>query len=141
MYRHAGTVTLALMLSACASQQQPPAPPPLKLVTETPHRPERDAATTDRAQLLAQQPAEVQAAIKEHRARRQVAGLPNRRVHALSLQPRTRAGRRLRAAAHHRHSAAAGRDDHRRCDGRYGALDGDAGRLWRSRAMPSRISR
>jgi P-type conjugative transfer protein TrbG len=62
----AGSVTLALLLSACASQQQPPAPPPLKLVAEAPTNSSATPPPPTGAQLLAQQPAEVQAAIKEH---------------------------------------------------------------------------
>ena len=62
----AGSVTLALLLSACASQQQPPAPPPLKLVAEAPTYSSATPSPPTGAQLLAQQPAEVQAAIKEH---------------------------------------------------------------------------
>ena len=62
----AGSVTLALLLSACASQQQPPAPPPLKLVTEAPTDSSATPPPQTGAQLLAQQPAEVQAAMKEH---------------------------------------------------------------------------
>jgi type IV secretion system protein VirB9 len=59
-------VTLALLLSACAGQQQSLAPPPLKIVTEAPAEPTVTPAPATGAQLLAQQPAEVQAAIKEH---------------------------------------------------------------------------
>jgi len=61
----AGALTLALTLGACAGQQ-PPAPPPLNLVTEAPSQPEAAPAPPTAAQLLAQQPCEVQAAIKEH---------------------------------------------------------------------------
>ena len=61
----AGTLTLALTLGACAAQQ-PPAPPPLNLVTQAPPQPEAAPAPPTGAQLLAQQPSEVQAAIKEH---------------------------------------------------------------------------
>ena len=60
------SLTLALLLSACASQQQPPTPPPLKLVTESPSQPSAAPPPLTGAQLLAQQPSEVQAAIKEH---------------------------------------------------------------------------
>jgi type IV secretion system protein TrbG len=60
------SVSLALLLSACASQQQPPAPPPLKLVTESPSEPSPAPPPLTGPQLLAQQPSEVQAAIKEH---------------------------------------------------------------------------
>ena len=63
----AGSVTLALLLSACASQQQPPRPPPLKLVTESPVEPSAPPPPPTGAQILAQQPSEVQSAIKEHR--------------------------------------------------------------------------
>ena len=62
----AGSVTLALLLSACASQQQPPAPPPLKLVAEAPTDSSAMPPPPTGAQLLAQQPAEVQAAMKKH---------------------------------------------------------------------------
>ncbi len=65
-YIGTGTMTLALVLSACASQQQTPAPPPLKLVTEAPTDSSATPPPPTGAQLLAQQPAEVQAAIKEH---------------------------------------------------------------------------
>jgi P-type conjugative transfer protein TrbG len=61
-----GSVTLALLLSACAGQQQSPAPPPLKIVTEAPAEPTVTPAPATGAKLLAQQPAEVQAAIKQH---------------------------------------------------------------------------
>src|SRR5260370_42270513 len=62
----AASVTLALLLSACASHQQPPTPPPLKLVTESPSEPSATRPPLTGAQLLAQQPSEVQAAIKEN---------------------------------------------------------------------------
>jgi len=61
----AGTLTLALTLGACAAHQ-PPAPPPLNLVTEAPPQAEATPAPPTGAELLAQQPSEVQAAIKEH---------------------------------------------------------------------------
>ena len=127
----AGSVTLALLLSACAGQQQPPAPPPLKIVTEAPTELQRDATTADRSAVT--RPAASQGAGRNQRAsaRRQMARLPNGRIHDLSVQPETGASGRLRASAHHGHSASAGRDDHRRCAGRYRALDGDAGRLRR----------
>ncbi|HEY6418777.1 MAG TPA: P-type conjugative transfer protein TrbG [Candidatus Binataceae bacterium] len=57
----AGAFTLALTLAACATQQ--PASPPLKLVTET----ESTApASPTPKQILAEQPPEVQAAVKKH---------------------------------------------------------------------------
>lgn len=59
------TLALALTLGACAAQQ-PPAPPTLNLVTEAPPQPESTPARPTRAKLLAQQPAEVQTAIKQH---------------------------------------------------------------------------
>ncbi len=61
------SVTLALLSSACASQQQQPSPPPLKIVTEAPAESAATPPPPTGAQLLAQQPSEVQAAIKEHR--------------------------------------------------------------------------
>src|SRR6266478_9436497 len=65
-YLAAATLTLALVLSACASQNQIPSPPPLKLVTESPAEPSTTPPPPTREQLLAQQPSDVQAAIKEH---------------------------------------------------------------------------
>src|ERR1700675_1333224 len=62
----ATSVTLALWFSASGSQQQTPAAPPLKLVTECPSEPSASPPPPTGAQLLAQQPSEVQAAIKEH---------------------------------------------------------------------------
>jgi type IV secretory pathway VirB9-like protein len=61
----AGTLTLALALGGCAAKQ-PPAPPPLKIVTEA--APKQDAAPPPPtgAELLAQQPREVQEAVKDH---------------------------------------------------------------------------
>ena len=61
----AGTLAFALTLGACTAQQ-PPAPPPLNLVTEAAPQPEATPAPPTGAQLLAQQPAEIQTAIKEH---------------------------------------------------------------------------
>jgi len=57
---------LLLTLGACASQQ-PPAPPPLKLVTETDLKSETTPPTPTGAQLLAEQPPAVQEAVKVHR--------------------------------------------------------------------------
>src|SRR5271156_5917340 len=62
-----GTMTLALLLSACATQHQTPAPPPLNLVTESPTEPSPTPPPPTGAQLLTQQSAEVQGAIKQHR--------------------------------------------------------------------------
>jgi len=61
----AGTLALALTFGACAAQK-PPTPPPLNLVTEAPSQADAAPAAPTGAQLLAQQPSEVQAAIKEH---------------------------------------------------------------------------
>jgi P-type conjugative transfer protein TrbG len=63
--KFAGTIALALTLSACAAQQ-PPAPPPLKIVTEAAPKSAATPSSPTRAQLLAQQPSEVQQAIKDH---------------------------------------------------------------------------
>jgi type IV secretion system protein TrbG len=65
-YMGAATMTFALVLSACASQNQTSTPPPLKLVTEAPTGSSAPPPPPTGAQLLAQQPSEVQAAIKEH---------------------------------------------------------------------------
>ena len=59
-------VGFAVVLSACAAQQ-PPAPPPLRIVTEAAPKPEPTPPPPTGAQLLAEQPPEVQQAIKEHR--------------------------------------------------------------------------
>ena len=63
--KFAGTIALALTLSACAAQQ-PPAPPPLKIVTEAAPKSAATPSSPTRAQLLAAQPPEVRQAIKEH---------------------------------------------------------------------------
>jgi len=62
-----GLVVYGALLSACSNQQPPP--PPLSMATEGPVVAEdKTPAPLTGAQLLAQQPAEVQAAIKEHQA-------------------------------------------------------------------------
>ncbi len=61
----AGTITLALTLTACAAKQ-PPTPPPLNLVTEAEPKPEAPPAPPTAEQVLAAQQPEVQQAIKEH---------------------------------------------------------------------------
>jgi P-type conjugative transfer protein TrbG len=60
------TITLALALSACASQPQAPTTPPLKLVAEAPPQPTPTPSSPTGSEILAQQPSEVRAAIKEH---------------------------------------------------------------------------
>ena len=60
-----GFVALSLTLGACAPQQ-PPQPPPLTLVTKAAPAPEPEPAPPTGAQLLAQQPEEVQEAAKRH---------------------------------------------------------------------------
>lgn len=62
----AGCVALALTLAAC-SAQQPAQPPPLTLVTKAAPPPEPEPAPPTGVQLLAQQPEEVQEAIKQHK--------------------------------------------------------------------------
>ncbi|MGC2756909.1 P-type conjugative transfer protein TrbG [Candidatus Binatus sp.] len=59
-------MTLALVLSACATQHQTPAPPPLNLVTESPTEPSPTPPPPTGAQLLTQQSVEVQGAIRQH---------------------------------------------------------------------------
>jgi len=59
-------IALTMALSACAAQQPPSAPPPLKIVTEAAPKPEATPPPPTGAQLLAQQPSEVQQAIKDH---------------------------------------------------------------------------
>ena len=61
----AGTVTLALTLGACAAKQ-PPAPPPLNLVTEAEPKAAAEPAPPSAGEIVAAQPPEVQHAIKEH---------------------------------------------------------------------------
>jgi type IV secretion system protein VirB9 len=63
--RSAFTIGFAISLAACAAQQ-PPAPPPLKIVTEAAPKPEATPPPPTGAQLLAEQPPEVQQAIKDH---------------------------------------------------------------------------
>jgi type IV secretion system protein TrbG len=65
-----GLLTFALTLEACAAQQQPPTPPPLKIVTEaTPKAAPATPPLPTAAELLAEQPPEVQQAIKDHQDR------------------------------------------------------------------------
>ncbi|MBF6570377.1 MAG: TrbG/VirB9 family P-type conjugative transfer protein [Candidatus Binataceae bacterium] len=59
-----GCAALVLTLAACAAQQ--PAPPPLTLVTKATPPPQPEPAPLTGAQLLAQQPEEVQEAIKQN---------------------------------------------------------------------------
>jgi len=61
----AGTVTLALTLGACAAKP-PPTPPPLNLVTEAEPKAEAPPALPTPKEILAEQPPEVQQALKEH---------------------------------------------------------------------------
>jgi P-type conjugative transfer protein TrbG len=60
-----GCVFLSLTLAAC-SAQQPPQPLPLTLVTKAAPPPEPEPRPLTGAQLLAQQPEEVQEAVKQH---------------------------------------------------------------------------
>jgi P-type conjugative transfer protein TrbG len=64
--KSAGTIALALTLSACAAQQ-PPAAPPLRIVSEAAPKAAATPPPPTGAQLLAEQPPEVQQALKEHR--------------------------------------------------------------------------
>jgi type IV secretion system protein TrbG len=61
----AGAFSLALTLGACAAKQ-PPAPPPLNLVTEAEPKAEAPPAPPTQKEILAEQRPEVQEAIKEH---------------------------------------------------------------------------
>lgn len=60
-----GFIALSLTLGACSAKQPPP-PPPLTLVTKAVPPPETEPAPLTGAQLLAQQPQEVQEAVKQH---------------------------------------------------------------------------
>src|SRR5271154_288968 len=60
-----GFIALSLTLGACSAKQAPP-PPPLTLVTKAEPSPEPEPAPLTGAQLLAQQPLEVQEAVKQH---------------------------------------------------------------------------
>ncbi|HLW69297.1 MAG TPA: P-type conjugative transfer protein TrbG [Candidatus Binataceae bacterium] len=60
----AGAFALALTLGACATKQ--PAPPPLKLVTEAEPATAASPAPPTPEQILAEQPPEVQEAVKAH---------------------------------------------------------------------------
>jgi type IV secretion system protein TrbG len=61
-----GLLTFALTFAACATQQQPPTPPPLKIVTEAAPKAAPATPPLTSARLLAEQPPEVQQAIKDH---------------------------------------------------------------------------
>ena len=61
----AGTLTLALALGGCAAKQ-PPAPPPLKIVTEAARKQDPAPPPPTSAELLSQQPREVREAIRDH---------------------------------------------------------------------------
>ena len=60
-----GCAALTLTLAACSAQQPAP-PPPLTLVTKAAPPPEPEPALPTGPQLLAQQPQEVQEAVKQH---------------------------------------------------------------------------
>ncbi len=62
----AGTLTLALTLGGCANLQTPPEPP-LNLVTEAAPEAEATPPPPTGAELLAQQPSQVQEAVRDHR--------------------------------------------------------------------------
>ena len=65
--RYIGAIMFVVVVSGCASQHQaPPEPPPLNLVSEAAPESKPTPLPTDGAQLLSAQPAEVQAALKEH---------------------------------------------------------------------------
>src|SRR5579885_2459903 len=59
-------IGIAVSLTACAAQQ-PVAPPPLRIVTEAAPKAAATPAPPTGAELLAEQPPEVQQAIREHR--------------------------------------------------------------------------
>lgn len=61
-----GFIALSITLSACSAKQAPQPPPPLSLVTKAAPPPEPDPAPLTGAQILAQQPHEVQEALKQH---------------------------------------------------------------------------
>ena len=63
----AASMTLALALGACSTQQKTPTLPPQKLTPDAPAESSSTSPPATGAQLLAQQPAQVQAAIKQHR--------------------------------------------------------------------------
>ena len=60
-----GFIALSLTVGACSAKQAPP-PPPLTLVTKAVPPPEPEPAPLTGAQLLAEQPQEVQEAVKQH---------------------------------------------------------------------------
>jgi type IV secretion system protein VirB9 len=57
-------LAVGFALGGCAAQQ--PTPPPLKLVTEAPSKQDAAPASPTAAELLGQQPREVQEAVKDH---------------------------------------------------------------------------
>ena len=77
-----GFIALSLTLAACSAKQASP-PPPLTLVTKAVPPPEPDPAPLTGAQILAQQPREVQDAVKGHQqdGARQVYRTPRRELY------------------------------------------------------------
>ncbi len=63
--KSAFAIALTISLAACTAQQVP-VPPPLRIVTEAAPEPEATPPAPTGAQLLAEQPPEVQQAIKDH---------------------------------------------------------------------------
>ena len=90
----AGSFSVRVDVGACAAQQ-PPAPPPLNLVTEAAPQPEATPPPPTGAELLAQQPAEVRDGGQGASAGRQMAGLQNTRTDPLPVRRRAAADRRL----------------------------------------------
>jgi type IV secretion system protein TrbG len=64
-YLATGSISLALILSGCASQTQAPTPPPVRIENAVPAAAQA-TPPPDGAQLLAQQPAEVRSAVAQH---------------------------------------------------------------------------
>jgi hypothetical protein len=107
----AGAFSLALTLGGCATKQ--PAPPPHKLVTEADPVVEAAPAPPTQQQILAEQPPEVQQAVKAHdkhgnwsiyRTR------PTRSTRITKITCLWSIARRCGLP-----TTPAGRDDHRRC--------------------------
>jgi len=65
--KYIASIGFLLVLAGCAAEHQSaPQPPPLNLVAEATAEPKAASIPPDGAELLAEQPSEVQAAIKEH---------------------------------------------------------------------------
>ena len=108
----AGILALALTVGGCSAQQghqnQSQASNVAPIEPEAAPEAEATPKPITAAELLAQQPAEIQAAFKDARSERRVGNVQDSAVRALSLQPGTRSDSRLRAIANDRPAITSG---------------------------------